>query len=71
MSTGIGTIESNGHENYENWNTMMDFHPRKEAPWVKAKNGVYESGDEFYRNTAFSIRYRITKRCLDYIRAEL
>ena len=46
---GIGLIESNGHQNYKNWNTMMNFHPRKEAPWVKAKNGVYELGDEFYR----------------------
>ncbi len=47
---GIGLIESNGHQNYKNWNTMMDLHPRKEAPWVKAKNGVYELGDEFYRS---------------------
>jgi L-alanine-DL-glutamate epimerase-like enolase superfamily enzyme len=46
----LGLVESNGHQNYRNWNTtMMDYHPRKEAPWVKVKQGVYELNDEFYK----------------------
>ncbi len=45
----LGLMESNGHQNYQNWDTMMGYHPRKDAPWVKVKNGVYELNDEFYR----------------------
>lgn len=45
----LGLLESNGHQNYKNWNTMMSYHPRKEASWVKMKNGVYELGEDFYK----------------------
>lgn len=45
----LGLVESNGHQNYKNWNTMMSYHPRKEAPWVNVKNGVYELNDEYYK----------------------
>jgi L-alanine-DL-glutamate epimerase-like enolase superfamily enzyme len=44
----LGLLESNGHQNYKNWNSMMDFHPRKNAPWVNVKRGVYELSEEFY-----------------------
>ncbi|MCC6126594.1 MAG: L-alanine-DL-glutamate epimerase [Pirellulales bacterium] len=44
----LGLLESNGHQNYKNWNAMLDSHPRKNAPWVNVKQGVYELGDEFY-----------------------
>jgi L-alanine-DL-glutamate epimerase-like enolase superfamily enzyme len=44
----IGLMESNGHQNYSNWDAMMGYHPRGNAPWVKATGGVYELGDEFY-----------------------
>ena len=47
----LGLIESNGHQNYKNWNTMMGYHPRKEGAWVKATNGVYELNDEFYKSS--------------------
>ncbi|MFP4367360.1 MAG: enolase C-terminal domain-like protein [Bacteroidales bacterium] len=45
----IGLMESNGHQNYKNWDTMMSYHPRTNAPWVKVKEGVYETNKEFYR----------------------
>ena len=45
----LGLVESNGHQNYRNWNTMLDYHPRKDASWVHVNNGVYELNDEFYR----------------------
>ena len=44
----LGLLESNGHQNYKNWNAMMEYHPRKDASWVKAKKGVYELDNEFY-----------------------
>jgi L-alanine-DL-glutamate epimerase-like enolase superfamily enzyme len=45
----LGLMESNGHQNYSNWATMMSYHPRKDAPWIKVKDGVYETCDEYYR----------------------
>lgn len=45
----LGLIESNGHQNYKNWDTMMSYHPRKGGAWVQAKNGVYELNEEFYK----------------------
>ncbi len=45
----LGLIESNGHQNYKNWNKMMSYHPRNDGAWVQAKNGVYELNDEFYK----------------------
>jgi len=45
----LGLVESNGHQNYKNWNTMLSYHPRRDAVWVKAKKGVYELTDEFYQ----------------------
>ena len=46
---GMGLLESNGHQNYRNWNNMLGYHPRKDAPWVNVKGGVYELEREFYK----------------------
>lgn len=45
----LGLVESNGHQNYKNWETMMECHPRKNGAWVRAKNGVYDLNEEFYK----------------------
>jgi hypothetical protein len=45
----LGLVESNGHQNYREWDKMMSYHPRKDAPWVKVNRGVYETGSEFYK----------------------
>jgi hypothetical protein len=45
----LGLLESNGHQNYRNWNTMMDYHPRKNAPWVDVRQGVYNLDEEYYK----------------------
>ncbi|HOW40290.1 MAG TPA: mandelate racemase/muconate lactonizing enzyme family protein [Bacteroidales bacterium] len=44
----LGLVESNGHQNYRNWETMKSYHPRRNGKWVDVKNGVYELDDEFY-----------------------
>jgi L-alanine-DL-glutamate epimerase-like enolase superfamily enzyme len=44
----LGLLESNGHQNYKNWNAMLDRHPRKNEPWVNVNQGVYELNDDFY-----------------------
>jgi len=47
----LGLIESNGHQNYKNWNTMLGYHPMKEGSWVKADKGVYNLDSAFYKNS--------------------
>ena len=47
----LGLLESNGHQNYRNWGTMMSYHPMSQGSWVKADNGVYNLGSEFYKNS--------------------
>lgn len=44
----LGLVESNGHQNYRNWETMLDYHPSKDASWVKINKGVYELNNKFY-----------------------
>ena len=44
----LGLVESNGHQNYRNWETMKSYHPRVNGKWVDVKKGVYELDDEFY-----------------------
>lgn len=44
----LGLVESNGHQNYRNWETMKGYHPRRNGRWVDVKQGVYELDDEFY-----------------------
>ncbi len=45
----VGLMESNGHQNYLNWNSMLEYHPRSEAPWIKIRKGFYELDREYYR----------------------
>jgi L-alanine-DL-glutamate epimerase-like enolase superfamily enzyme len=47
----LGLLESNGHQNYKNWETMMSYHPRKEGSWVRANKGVYDLTDDFYKTS--------------------
>ncbi len=44
----LGLVESNGHQNYRNWETMKSYHPQVNGKWVDVKKGVYELDDEFY-----------------------
>jgi L-alanine-DL-glutamate epimerase-like enolase superfamily enzyme len=47
----LGLVESNGHQNYKNWGTMMSYHPMEKGSWVKAEKGVYNLGSDFYKNS--------------------
>lgn len=44
----IGLQETNGHQYYKNWDTLMSYHPRAGATWTQAKNGVYTTDKSFY-----------------------
>lgn len=45
----IGVLESNGHQNYANWQQMLSYHPCCDAPWISARNGIFTLTDDFYK----------------------
>jgi L-alanine-DL-glutamate epimerase-like enolase superfamily enzyme len=46
----LGLLESNGHQNYRNWNEMLGYHPRKDSKWVHAGKGIYQLNSDFYES---------------------
>jgi L-alanine-DL-glutamate epimerase-like enolase superfamily enzyme len=46
--TGMNAMENNGHQNYRDWQEMMNYLPYPNADWVHAKNGLFPTGKEFY-----------------------
>jgi L-alanine-DL-glutamate epimerase-like enolase superfamily enzyme len=45
---GIGLQETNGHQYYKNWDTMMTYHPMAGAKWTQTHKGVYLTDKSFY-----------------------
>lgn len=46
----LGLVESNGHQNYVNWQEMQRYYPRHDAHWVKSKEGFYYTNQEYFNN---------------------
>ncbi len=47
----VGLLETNGHQNYTNWDRLVDYHPRGKASWNKCKDGAFHLQDEFYNES--------------------
>jgi L-alanine-DL-glutamate epimerase-like enolase superfamily enzyme len=47
----IASMESNGAQNYKDWERMESYHPSRGAAWTKPTQGVYELPDEFYEES--------------------
>ena len=47
----IGVLESNGAQNYKNWEQMTAYHPCAGAPWISSEKGIYCLDDDFYRQS--------------------
>lgn len=45
---GIGLLESNGHQNYKNWEIMRGYNPCKDSTWSNTQNGVFELNNDYY-----------------------
>jgi L-alanine-DL-glutamate epimerase-like enolase superfamily enzyme len=43
-----GLLETNGQQNYRNWEIMRSYHPCNTATWTQAKNGIFELNEDFY-----------------------
>ena len=44
----IGVLESNGPQNYRNWDDMLAYHPCCGASWIEPVDGIYNLSDDFY-----------------------
>ena len=45
---GMGLMETNGHQNYRNWEQMRSYLPYPNAEWTKTNNGVFNLGKDYY-----------------------
>lgn len=44
----VGLQETNGHQYYKNWDTLVAYHSRKDATWIRDQKGVYITDQSFY-----------------------
>lgn len=44
----IGVLETNGHQNYRDWELMRSYHPCFDAPWTHTVQGLFNLDDDFY-----------------------
>ncbi|MFC4221278.1 enolase C-terminal domain-like protein [Flagellimonas marina] len=47
----VGLLETNGGQNYRNWETMIGYHPMGRAPWNQTQNGLFTLGQDFYEES--------------------
>ena len=43
-----GLLESNGRQNYKNWEMMESYHPYANADWRVTREGVFNLDKDFY-----------------------
>jgi len=44
----IGLLETNGRQNYRNWESMRSYHPVPNIDWTIPRNGVFTLDESFY-----------------------
>lgn len=48
----MGMQETNGWQNYGDWEALISqYHPMGDANWVHSENGVYNTGDDFFKHS--------------------
>jgi L-alanine-DL-glutamate epimerase-like enolase superfamily enzyme len=47
----LGLLETNGWQNYRAWARMLTSLPDHDAPWTRARNGVYELDEEYWERS--------------------
>jgi L-alanine-DL-glutamate epimerase-like enolase superfamily enzyme len=48
---GLGLLETNGHQNYRNWDKMVSYHPCAGASWMQTQDGVFNLSEDFYERS--------------------
>lgn len=44
----MGIVESNGHQNYLQWDNMLNYHPMYDSLFTKPQKNIYYLDDNFY-----------------------
>jgi L-alanine-DL-glutamate epimerase-like enolase superfamily enzyme len=44
----MGLMETNGHQNYRDWDRMRSYHPFPQAAWSMAEKGIFKTDADFY-----------------------
>lgn len=44
----MGLLESNGHQNYVNWEELVSYCPYPHGSWVRSKDGLFQLNQDFY-----------------------
>ena len=47
----VGLQETNGWQNYQDWDRMRSYLPMADAPWTKTTKGVYPTDSAFYEQS--------------------
>jgi hypothetical protein len=47
----IGAFETNGDQNYQNWDTLQSYHPSAGIPWIKPQAGLFTLDTDFYQSS--------------------
>ena len=47
----LGLLETNGHQNYKNWEKMVSYHPYPEASWRLTRNGLFYLDKDYYQKS--------------------
>ena len=47
----MGLLESNGHQNYRNWDDLIGYHPFPAGSWIHPRGGIYHLDSEFYEKS--------------------
>ncbi len=48
---GLGLLETNGHQNYRNWEALRRHHPAPDARWANTHRGLFELGADYYKQS--------------------
>ena len=48
---GTGLLETNGHQNYVNWDKMLTYHPVSGASWTKTVQGIFNLNKDYYQHS--------------------
>ena len=52
----MGLLESNGHQNYVNWEDLVGYCPIPDGSWIRSKDGLFHLDDDFYRESGGILR---------------
>jgi hypothetical protein len=47
----MGLLETNGHQNYKDWERMVSYYPDAGKSWTIPQDGLFNLDDEYYQTS--------------------